>query len=83
LKKIQGDDGWDFHASEHRYQNDQPIPELPEPGSRLGRSDCSFLGIHFLSWKNLIWQNKFLPKKVLELEAIFHRGGWTGGLFCK
>ena len=49
LKKFQGDDGRDFHASEHRHQNDQPIPALPEPGGSLGGGDFSFLGIHTLS----------------------------------
>jgi len=47
FKKLEGNNGGDLHASEHRYQNDQPIPELPEPGGRLGRGSCSFVGVHF------------------------------------
>jgi hypothetical protein len=75
LKKFQGDDGWDFHASEHRHQNDQPIPELPEPGCGLRGGDFSFFRVHLFGVGGLIWRNKFISKKALRMEPIFHGGG--------
>jgi hypothetical protein len=70
LKKFQGDDGWDFHASEHRHQNDQPIPELPESGICVRKGDFSFVGFHFLGWVIQILP-KILTKKLLQKEPIF------------
>jgi hypothetical protein len=83
LKKFEGGNGWDFHTSEHRHQNDQPIPEFPELGDIYERRKFGFFGGHFLRRASLVWKSRFLPKKALEMEAILYEDFWLKYYSCK